>query len=71
MKKTLLYFKIGFNTMLFLIYEIIVIPLYFLIWLMRRLLIFPFVIYIKRREQPFWYTKLINTLDDFTEALLK
>lgn len=70
MKKLWLYFKIGFNTLIFLLYEIIVIPLYILIWLMRWLIIAPFVLYIKRREQPFWYAKLINTVDDFTERIL-
>lgn len=71
MNKICLYFKISFNTTIFLIYEIIVMPLYFIIWFMRRLIIAPFVLYIKRREQPFWYVKLINSIDDFTEWLLK
>ena len=54
----------------FLVYAIVAVPMFMLIWLMRRL-VAPFVLYLKRREQPFWYAKFINGVDNFTELLIK
>ena len=70
MRKILVYFKVLFNTLLFLAYAIVSVPMFMLIWLMRRL-IHPFILYLKRKEQPFWYIKFINNVDDFTELLIK
>lgn len=70
MRKILVYFKVLFNTLLFLVYAIVAVPMFILIWFMRRL-IRPFVLYLKRREQPFWYRNFINNIDDFTELLIK
>ena len=70
MRKILVYFKVLFNTLLFLVYAIVAVPMFMLIWLMRRL-VAPFVLYLKRREQPFWYTKFINGVYNFTELLIK
>lgn len=70
MRKFLVYFKVLFNTLLFLVYAIVAVPTFILIWLMRRL-IYPFILYLKRTEQPFWYRNLINNVDDFTELLIK
>ena len=70
MKQIWIYFKVLFNTLLFLVYAIVAVPMFILIWLMRRL-VAPFVLYLKRREQPFWYRKFINGVDDFTELLIK
>lgn len=70
MRKIYVYFKVLFNTLLFLFYAIVAVPMFILIWFSRRL-IYPFILYLKRGEQPFWYRKFINSVDDFTEILLK
>ena len=68
MKTIWLYFKISYNMLLCSIYTIILV-ISFSFVATAKMIVSKIVLSIDRKDQPRWYTRTINGIDDFIELL--